>query len=75
MNLRFVTHAKTRLHERGIAEEDVRQALERAIGHPVPGARPDTVVVQGYARGRVLKVVLNSADRELVVSAFWGSQS
>ncbi len=61
--------------ERGIDEEDVRRALARPIGPPVPGNRPDTVVVRGYAGARVLKVVMNSVDRELIVSAYWEGRS
>lgn len=75
MNLRFVDHALERMTERGIGEAEVRRAIERSIGHPVPGNRPDTIVIRGYAGARVLKVVLNAVDRELVVSAYWEGRS
>lgn len=60
------------MQERSITEQDVEAALRRPAGPPSPGARPDTVVLRGYASGGgTLKVVVAANDPTLVVSVFW----
>lgn len=68
--MEYTDHARRRMDQRGISEGDVEAALRRPIGAPQPGNRPDTVEVRGYAPGgRILKIILDAADNETVVSA------
>jgi hypothetical protein len=63
----FSSHARKRMQEREIREDEVLAALNRRCGQPRPG---DTgrIVVLGYGRGsRILKIVL-TADEQIVVS-------
>ena len=70
---RFSDHVRRRMAERGVTEADINMALRRRHGTEEPGGRPDTIVVRGYAAtGRSLTVVHDSADRERVVSVWWG---
>ncbi|WP_084963088.1 DUF4258 domain-containing protein [Thermoactinospora rubra] len=63
-------HVKQRCEQRGITEEDIRNALRRRIPPPRP-ADPGKVKVLGYARGqRILQVVL-TVDETVIVTAFW----
>lgn len=65
--IRYSTHARQRMTERGITEADVEAALRRRIGQPQPGDNGRVVVI-GYGSGqRILKVVL-TADEQVVVS-------
>lgn len=69
--IRFSEHARQRMHQRGITEQDVAQALARPIGAPVPGRGP-TVWIRGHAvGGRILKVLVRAADRRYVITAVW----
>ena len=55
-----------------MSDQDVQQALNRPAGRPVPGRRPDTMCIRGYAGHRgVLKVIMSAADPKLVVSVMW----
>lgn len=69
---RYTAHAKARLLERGITEADVEWACNHALGDPQPGNRPGTTVLVGpFPRvGKRLKVVLDSVDARVVVTAF-----
>jgi hypothetical protein len=63
----YSDHARERMEQRGITEDEVTNALNRTTGPPLPG---DTgrIVVFGYGRGsRILKIVLTS-DRQTIVS-------
>jgi len=63
----YSDHARRRMAERHITEEDVESALNRRTGLPAPGDN-GRLVVFGYASGqRILKVVL-TADEQVVVS-------
>jgi hypothetical protein len=54
----YSTHARNRMRERNITEDDVEAALNRKSGDPQPGDKGRTVVY-GYAPGqRILKIVL-----------------
>jgi len=69
MDPTYSAHAKLRMAERGITKEMVEAVLRRHIGPPTPGSRPDTVELQGFAPGgRHIKVVVDSVDRERVVT-------
>ena len=71
MELVFTNHAQRRMAARGIAKEDVEAALRRPIGNPSPG-EPGKVVIEGHAPGgRILKVCVQAADHNVVVSAWW----
>jgi Domain of unknown function (DUF4258) len=65
--LSYSTHARERMEERDITEDEVINALKRTTGPPRPGDRGN-IVVYGYGSGsRILKIVLTS-DRQTVVS-------
>jgi hypothetical protein len=70
--LRYTFHARQRMRERGISEQDVEYAHRHPIGNPEPGARPGTLATTGPFPGRagLLKVVVDSADSELVVTVY-----
>jgi Domain of unknown function (DUF4258) len=69
----FSDHARQRMTERNITEEDVESALRRRTGPLAPGDN-GRVVVFGYAPGqRILKVVL-TADEQTVVSVMPAGQ-
>jgi uncharacterized protein DUF4258 len=54
----YSPHARKRMRERRISEDDVETALRRKSGEPQPGDKGRTVVY-GYAPGqRILKIVL-----------------
>jgi hypothetical protein len=63
----FSPHARKRMKERKITEEEVIAALKRKIGPPGPGDN-GRIVVFGYGTGsRILKIVL-TADKQEIVS-------
>jgi hypothetical protein len=67
----FSDHARKKMAERGITEEDVEAALRRRIGDPEPG-QPGTIWIRGYAAGsRILRVCVPVANQEFVVTAAW----
>lgn len=67
---RYSRHARDRMAERSITEEDVESALNRRHGQPRPGNN-GKIVVLGYARGgRILKVVL-TPDQEEITTLAW----
>lgn len=69
----FSSHAKKRLVQRGISEDDVLTALSRPLGPPQAGDGGN-LAIDGYSReGKVLRVILN-ADQDVVVSAMWRSR-
>ena len=71
MPLRFSSHARDRMAERGIAEIDVETALLQPIGGPVPG-QPGTVLIDGFAPdGRILRVCVRDDDYGYVITAYW----
>ncbi len=76
MNPTFTRHARQQMARRAITEADVQGVLRRPIGSALPGSRPDTVVLVGVGRGGSrLKVVVDSADWNTVVTTYWeGSQ-
>lgn len=63
-------HARDRMEERDVTDEDVHQALRRRSGQPYPGNNGN-IVVLGYARGRrILRMVL-TPDQQVIVSVMW----
>jgi hypothetical protein len=69
----YARHARLQMRNRRISEEHVEAILRRPIGNPEPGSRPDTIVVMGIAPGgRRLKVVVDSVDRDHVVTTYEG---
>jgi hypothetical protein len=71
--MKLTDHARSRLRKRSITEDHVREALHRRNGS-MPGSRPDTVIIRGWAGGRILKVVVSAADPEVIVTAMWEDQ-
>jgi hypothetical protein len=52
--------------------EDVERAVRLALGEPLPGSSPGTMVIVGPARGgRMLKVVRSAVDDGYIISAYW----
>jgi hypothetical protein len=63
----YSPHARERMKERNITEDEVTNALNRTTGDPQPGDN-GRIVLFGYGRGsRILKIVLTS-DRQTIVS-------
>ena len=63
----FSPHARKRMNERRITEDEVVRALNRRTGPPTPGDN-GRIVVFGYGTGCVyLKMVL-TADEQVIVS-------
>jgi hypothetical protein len=64
---RFTAHAIQRMAERGITEDEIRNALTHRTGTPTPGS-PGKIWVFGHSgQGRILKVLLTS-DEETIVT-------
>ncbi|HEY5360306.1 MAG TPA: DUF4258 domain-containing protein [Streptosporangiaceae bacterium] len=63
-------HARDRMEERDITDEDVAQALKRRSGQPRPGNNGNIVVLGYGRRGRILRVVL-TPDQQVIVSVMW----
>ena len=62
----FWPHARNRMGERKITEDEVLAALKRRAGPPRPGDN-GRIVVFGYGSGsRILKVVLTADEQEIV---------
>jgi hypothetical protein len=62
----FWSHARKRMDDRKISEDEVVAALKRRIGLPRPGDN-GRVVVFGYGGGsRILKIVLTADEQEIV---------
>ena len=62
----FGPHARKRMEERKITEDEVLAALKRRRGDPRPGDN-GRIVVFGYGRGsRILKIVLAADEQEIV---------
>jgi hypothetical protein len=70
MAKRLTRHARDRMAQRGITEEDIDSALRRT-SRSEPGA-PGTIWVYGYTTtGRELKVCVDVHDRDRVVTVAW----
>ena len=62
----FWPHARKRMKERKITEDEVLAALKRRSGDPRPGDN-GRIVVFGYGHGsRILKIVLTADEQEIV---------
>ncbi|MGH3274490.1 MAG: DUF4258 domain-containing protein [Streptosporangiaceae bacterium] len=71
---RLTRHARDRMVQRGITEEDIQMALSRKSGEPRVGSN-GAVQILGYAAGgRILKVVL-TPDQEAVITLAWPDES
>jgi Domain of unknown function (DUF4258) len=64
--LNYSTHARTRMQERKITEDDITTALRRQSRPPQPGDNGN-IVRFGHCGSRILKIVL-SADEQTIVS-------
>lgn len=65
--LGYSHHARRRMEQRDITEEEVQHAISHPTG-PAQPANNGGIVIYGYAFGsRILKVVL-SADKQVVIS-------
>jgi len=62
----YSAHARKRMKERNITEDEVNTALKRQSGPPAPGDNGN-IVRFGHCGSRILKIVL-SADEQTVVS-------
>jgi len=62
-------HARARMASREITEDDIQMALNRRSGQPREGNN-GTIVILGYARGGILKIVL-TPDEQVIISVMW----
>jgi hypothetical protein len=68
----FTKHAKERMEERGVSEDDIRLAVNRHIGPPEPGSSAGSICYIGPPTGgRRLKVVCSAADTDFIISVMW----
>lgn len=66
--LRYSRHARERMLERGITENDVKFALSHPIGDPLPG-RPGSIYIKGHATGgMIIKVCVRTTDKEYIIT-------
>jgi hypothetical protein len=62
----YLPHARKRMRERKITEDEVTWALNHKTGPPRPGDN-GRIVVFGYGSGsRILKIVLTADEQEIV---------
>jgi hypothetical protein len=68
----FTKHAQDRMAQRGLTEAMVEHAVDHQVRPPIPGARPDTIALEGTlpAGGGSIKVVVSAADHDLVISVW-----
>jgi Domain of unknown function (DUF4258) len=69
--LRFSDHARERMRQRSVSDEDVGSALRRPWGRPRAGS-PGTVWIAGFAvDGRILRVCVPTDERTFVITVAW----
>jgi len=74
-DLTYGKHARERMEERDVTEQDIEQALSRQIGNPEPG-EPGSIWIRGYAAGgRILKVCVRADDTRCVITVAWPGQA
>lgn len=70
-DVQYEPHARDRMEERGVSEQDVELALKRPIGAPRPG-QPGTIWIDGYGMGnRVIPVCVLTANHNHVKTVGW----
>jgi len=68
--LTFDPHARDRMEERGVSEEEVELALKRRVRHR-PG-EPGTIWIDGYGMGnRIIPVCVRLSDQTYVITVGW----
>ena len=68
---KFSDHARERMEQRGVFDEDVERALARPLGAPLSG-KGGTMWIRGHAPGgRILKVLVRAAEPDYVVTVAW----
>ena len=71
--IRYDPHARDRMAERGVTEQDVELALRRPR-HRTPGP-PGRIWIWGYAgSGRELKVGVSTSDQRYVTTVYWADE-
>lgn len=66
---RRTAHANQRMKERHVTEADVRSALTRRSGTPVPGSLGKKWVFGYDTEGRILKLLLTADEETLITVA------
>ena len=67
--IRYDKHARDRMEERGVTEQDVELALRRRRRvTPGPLGR---IWIWGYSGGRELKVGVSTYDQQYVITVAW----
>lgn len=67
--MEYKAHARERMRDRGITQDDVEAAYASRVGPELPGRRPHTRTIQGFdTRGRLLTIVYN--EHHEVVTVF-----
>jgi hypothetical protein len=70
---RYGEHAKERMAERGVTEEDVELALRRRVG--VRPGDPGTIWIDGNGAGdRIIPVCVPIADQGFIITVGWPRQ-
>lgn len=72
MAIRFSTHVRQRLKQRGISKADVKSVVRRPLTTmPRPGGKPGRCL-RGTVGRRTLRVVTTPAEADtLIVTAYW----
>jgi Domain of unknown function (DUF4258) len=72
--LTYSTHARERMQERGVSDQDVELALKRPI-RTRPGD-PGTLWIDGHGTGgRVISVNVQAADKTFIITVGWPKES
>ena len=70
MNLNYTNHAGLQMEKRGVTKADVETAIKRETRR-TPGI-PGSIWIWGFsAGGRVLKVCVDVADPDKVITVAW----
>lgn len=68
MPRRFRAHARARMKQRRISQEDVESALNRPTGRVIPGQLGSKWVFGYDTSGRIIKVCVSTDDQDLVIT-------
>ncbi len=63
-------HARQRMQQRGITEDELSAAWNRRTTPLRPGSRPGTMTFEGVGDGRSLVIVVTAGDHRFVVTVW-----
>ena len=71
MLLKFTHHAKSRMAQRGITQDDVESALSHLIG-PADAGQPGSIWLEGITPGgRRLRTCVDANDQSIIITVAW----